>query len=88
MLCCHERCSLRDAINDTAQHDPDISDEVLDADVDVMRGIEAQIMRLPTTCTADFAAKVIIDSSDGGCLSEWETGLLWKEARALTGCSI
>lgn len=83
-----ERCDLRDAINNAWMNDPDTSDEALDADVDVMRAIEAQMMRLPTTCAADFAAKVIVDTAEAGCLSEWETGALWKEARALTGCSI
>ena len=50
--------------------------------------IADEMMSLPSTCAADFAAKVIIDTVEGGCFSEWETGALWKEARALTGCPI
>lgn len=47
--------------------------------------IEEEMMALPCTCAADFAAKVIVDSARGGRVSDWETGAIWKEARALTG---
>ena len=83
-----ERCRLGDAIEHSSKNDPDATDETLDAELAVMRTVEAEIMRLPTTCAADFAAKAIVDTAEAGCLSEWETGALWKEARALTGCSI
>lgn len=46
--------------------------------------IEAELMALPCTCAADFAAKVIVDTVKGGLFSDWETGALWVEARALT----
>lgn len=45
--------------------------------------IEAEMMALPCTCAADFAAKVLIDTVNGGIYSDFETGALWKEARAL-----
>lgn len=47
--------------------------------------IEDELMALPCTCAADFAAKVITDTSRGEIYSDWETGAIWKEARALTG---
>ena len=46
--------------------------------------IEAELMALPCTCAADFAAKVIVDTCQGGLFSDWETGAIWQEARALT----
>ena len=45
--------------------------------------IEAEMMALPCTCAADFAAKVIVDTARGALFSGWETGALWIEARAL-----
>ncbi len=45
--------------------------------------LERQMMALPSTCAADFAAKAIVDSAEGGALTDWETGLFWQEARAL-----
>ncbi|MBF52524.1 MAG: hypothetical protein CL813_06185 [Confluentimicrobium sp.] len=47
--------------------------------------IEAQLMALPCTCAADFAAKLIVDTHEGETYSHWETGAIWQEARALTG---
>jgi hypothetical protein len=88
LLLFRERCRLRDAIENSSENDPNASDETLDAEVAVMRTVEAKIMSLPSTCAADFAAKAIVDTAEAGCLSEWETGALWKEARRLTGWSI
>jgi len=50
-----------------------------------MQRIEAEMMALPSTTAADFAAKTICDTSRGGVFSDWKTGKLWIEARALTG---
>lgn len=47
--------------------------------------IEKEMMALPCTCAADFAAKVIVDTVEGNQFSDWETGTLWAEARALVG---
>lgn len=47
--------------------------------------IEEEMMALPCTCAADFAAKVIVDTCCGGLFSDWETGAIWQEARALVG---
>lgn len=44
---------------------------------------EAEMMALPCTCAADFAAKVIVDTARAKLFSDWETGALWVEARAL-----
>lgn len=46
--------------------------------------IEAQMMALPCTSAADFAAKVIVDTCNGSIFTDWETGAIWQEARALT----
>ena len=48
-------------------------------------GLDEQLMALPCTCAADFAAKVIVDTTCGGLFSPWDTGEIWVEARALTG---
>ena len=50
--------------------------------------IEAQMMALPCTCAADFAAKMIVDTVRGGIFSDWEKGAIWQEARALTGSAV
>lgn len=76
------------AINQAASARPEANDAILDAKVEEMHKIETKMMKLPTTCAADFAAKVIVDTSEAVCLSEWQTGQLWKEARALTGCPL
>ncbi len=54
---------------------------------DRMSAIEAEMMALSSASAADFAAKTICDTDRGGLFSDWETGALWIEARALTGCS-
>lgn len=50
-----------------------------------MDAIEEKMMALPCTCAADFAAKVIVDTVNGGIFSDWKLGALWKEARELVG---
>lgn len=47
--------------------------------------IEAEMMALPCTCAADFAAKMVIATSEGGVMIDWETDPLWIEARRLIG---
>jgi hypothetical protein len=47
--------------------------------------LREQIMALPCTCAADFAAKLLVDTGNGCMFSQWETGAIWAEARALTG---
>lgn len=56
--------------------------------IEKLNKIEAELMALPTTCAADFAAKVIMDTCCGGACSDWETGALWREARELTGMEV
>ncbi|RME99984.1 MAG: hypothetical protein D6773_12135 [Alphaproteobacteria bacterium] len=55
---------------------------------DRMSVLEAEMMALPSVTAADFAAKTIRDSCRGVMFSDWETGGLWIEARALTGCGV
>lgn len=50
--------------------------------------LEDQMMALPCTCAADFAAKVIVGTCKGEVFSDWETGSLWIEARRLTASGI
>ena len=65
----------------------DLDDEAAeDAIFDRMVAVENEMMALPSISAADFAAKVIVDTSRGGLFSDWETGALWIEARELTGC--
>ncbi|WP_323716234.1 hypothetical protein [Paracoccus aminovorans] len=47
--------------------------------------IVGRICRLPCVCASDFAAKLIVDTCQGMLFSEWDTGDLWREARALVG---
>ncbi|WP_290689917.1 MULTISPECIES: hypothetical protein [unclassified Haematobacter] len=49
--------------------------------------IEDEMLALPCTCAADFAAKLIAGSVCGGVLLDWETDPIWREARALTACA-
>lgn len=79
-----QRCELRDEINSLAS---DIDDEEMEIRWNRLLDLQREIMREPTTCAADFAAKAIVDTSDGGLVSDWETGDLWVEARAITGCA-
>jgi len=50
--------------------------------------IEAEMMALPCTSAADFAAKVIVYTVRGSVYSDWGTGAIWREARALTGIAV
>lgn len=47
--------------------------------------IEDEMMALPCTCAADFAAKAVVGTARGGVYYDWETGAIWQEARALIG---
>ncbi len=46
--------------------------------------IEAELLELPSTCAADFAAKAIIFTNRGEHLPYWDASKFWDEARALT----
>jgi hypothetical protein len=74
----HQRCGVKGAIDFAA----------LDAEVELLRRTEAEMMHLPITCAADFAAKVIVDTAEAGRLSDKQTGQIWQDARALTGCAV
>lgn len=50
--------------------------------------VEGRLMILPSQTAADFAAKIIVDTARASMFSEWRTGALWIEARALTGCGM
>ena len=50
-----------------------------------MEELEAEMMALPSTCAADFAAKLIAETNRGSVFTDWVTGALWIEARQLTG---
>lgn len=81
----HERCVLRDHLNSTATNYTEAEFDLLWAK---MIDLEGEIMRIPVSCTADLAAKMITDTCEGEGLSSWKTGELWVEARALTGTGI
>lgn len=48
--------------------------------------IEDEMMAMPCTCAADFAAKFIVATCDGGALPERDNAI-WQEAHILTGAS-
>ena len=50
--------------------------------------LERQIMELPSTCAADFAAKAIVATCDGVLSPDWQMSPMWREARALVGDTI
>ncbi|MBQ4824149.1 hypothetical protein J4729_06235 [Leisingera sp. HS039] len=52
---------------------------------DEYEAVEQEMLRLPAETAADFAAKLITDSSNGALISDWETGEIWQEARRLVG---
>jgi hypothetical protein len=81
----HKRCDLRDWIISNAAH---LSTDQLDFLSDELSVLDASIMRLSSTCAADFAAKVITFTAEGGLTSSWEHGEIWVEARALTGTGV
>lgn len=56
--------------------------------IEKLNKMEAELMALPATCAADFAAKVIIDTCCGDSYPDWITGALWREARELTGMEV
>lgn len=45
--------------------------------------IEDAMMAMPSSCAADFAAKVMVDTCEGSIFSDTERGALWVEARQL-----
>lgn len=47
--------------------------------------VEETLMAQLSQTAADFAVKVIVDTHRGCLYSNWETGALWIEARALSG---
>lgn len=65
--------------------DPDAPEEEHESYFAHLEAIEAQVMALPCTCAADFAAKSILDTCQGGLMTDWKRGELWKEARELVG---
>lgn len=47
--------------------------------------VSGRIMEIPCASASDFAAKLIVDTCQGMLFSDWDTGRLWREARALVG---
>lgn len=47
--------------------------------------IEDEMMSTPCQTPGDFAAKVIVETSRGGIIPNWDEGALFIEARALIG---
>lgn len=79
-----EREALRAAylvypVADGLDHDAECDALFLDRADELADAIEA----LPAVTAADFAAKAAVATVDGGLCIDWDTGALWKEARAL-----
>jgi len=47
--------------------------------------IRDRLKDMPSTCAADFAAKLIVAAVGGHEMLDWDHGAIWREARALTG---
>lgn len=74
------------AITEEAVGHPSIDDEELDRLFYNRRDeIEDRMMTTPCRTPADFAAKAIVASANGGVIQDWENGPIWVEARALVG---
>ena len=83
----HERQALIDAAGEhicarTGRDEDDEFDSLFYRRSDEL---EAQMMALPCTCAADFAAKMIVGTCQGGVFSDWKDGEIWREARDLVG---
>lgn len=67
------------------QQSTDTTDEENEKKDEKLRALEDELMAMPTTCVADFAAKLIVDTCEAGLFSDWKLGSLWREARDLVG---
>ena len=70
---------------DWDRDDPDVDEELDRLFYSHTDQLENAILSLPCTCAADFAAKMIVSSSCGQLIDDWEEGEVWQEARTLTG---
>lgn len=79
---------------DAAERHPWTKEELENADCDKIldqlfydeiNRIESEMMATPCNTPADFAAKVIVATSRGGIIPDWDEGDLFIEARALIG---
>lgn len=75
------------------EYECDLSDPNIDEKLDRLfyqraDQLEEVILSLPSTCAADFAAKIIVRSSCGQTIDDWGSGKVWQEARELTGLSM
>lgn len=60
------------------------TDEIMDRlFYDEIFQIEDEMVAIPCKTPADFAAKVIVQTSRGGICPNWDSGELFVEARAL-----
>ena len=82
-----EHCAIMAALEASPDHYTDEDHERLfysrsDA-------VEAEMMSPPSTCVADLAAKIIVETCQGAFeLPEWGDGALWAEIRAMTGTAL
>ena len=83
----HERQNILDAAGEhiCAATGADADDELERLFYCHADELEVQMMALPCTCAADFAAKLITDTCQGGLFSDWNEGQIWREARGLVG---
>ncbi|PZQ49788.1 MAG: hypothetical protein DI556_09975 [Rhodovulum sulfidophilum] len=78
----HERRAILAALPNHPIDTDEEHERLFYGPADVLRD---RMMAIPAKTSAGFAAKVIVDTSEGGLFTDWETGELWKEARRLTG---
>lgn len=79
---------------DAAENHPMTKEEIESPDCDTVMDrlfydeiyrIEDEMLTTPCKTPADFAAKVIVATSRGGLIPDWDEGVLFIEARALIG---
>lgn len=82
----HRERALVKAAEEAVKAEEDMTDEDLDRRFyDEIFRLDEQIEALPAVTAADFAAKVIVATAQGGVYAAWESDPLWNEARRLTG---
>lgn len=78
--------AITDAADDYKPDDLSVTDEEMDQLFYNERDdIERELMAHPCETPADFAAKMIVATRDGGVYVDWYKGDIWAEARALVG---
>lgn len=85
----HQREAIMEAAKEhvTSETGEDADEEMERLFYNQADRLDDEMMALPSTCAADFAAKVIVATSRASVMPCWESAAIWQEACALTGVS-